>query len=273
MYQAYWGLTESPFRGHLDPRYFYKGPTQDEALARLHFLVEERRSLGLLLGDPGAGKSLLLEVFARELGQVRRQRAVLSLIGSSRRDFLWTISGQLGVEINASASEFALARALSDHLIANRYQQVSTVLLLDDADAAPGEVLDEIARLVQVNQTGDPRLTFVLATRAADLFNLGSRVLELAELRVDLDAWDEDDTAEFLKHSLAIVGRTSTVFSDSAVHRVHELSGGIPRRIKQLADLALLAAAAANQGQIESETIEAVFLELNILPPLAATGR
>jgi len=29
MYQAYWGLAKSPFRGHLDPRSFYQGPSQD----------------------------------------------------------------------------------------------------------------------------------------------------------------------------------------------------------------------------------------------------
>lgn len=43
MYQAHWGLRESPFRGLLDPKFFYQSPTHEEALARLHFLVEQRR--------------------------------------------------------------------------------------------------------------------------------------------------------------------------------------------------------------------------------------
>jgi hypothetical protein len=84
MYQAYWGLASSPFRGHLDPRAFHQGPTQEEALARLHFLVDEQRTVGLLLGEAGSGKSLLLEVFAQQLGAARRERAVVSLLGTSR---------------------------------------------------------------------------------------------------------------------------------------------------------------------------------------------
>ena len=64
MYQAHWGLQESPFRGLLDPKFFYQSPTHEEALARLQFLVDQQRRLGLLVGPPGSGKSLLLEVFA-----------------------------------------------------------------------------------------------------------------------------------------------------------------------------------------------------------------
>ena len=66
MYQTHWGLRETPFRTCLDPRFFYQSPTHEEALARLHFLVEQNRRLGVLLGEPGSGKSLLLEVFAAE---------------------------------------------------------------------------------------------------------------------------------------------------------------------------------------------------------------
>ena len=67
MYPSHWGLQASPFRGCLDARSFYQSPTHDEALARLFFLVEQRRRLGLLMGPAGSGKSLLLEVLAQQL--------------------------------------------------------------------------------------------------------------------------------------------------------------------------------------------------------------
>jgi general secretion pathway protein A len=275
MYLAYWGLSQPPFRGNLDPRYFHQGPAQDEALARLHFLVEQRRTLGLLLGAPGSGKSLLLEVFARDLGVVNRQTAVVSLVGIGRREFMWLVGGQLGIETLSSAGEFALARALEDHIIANRYQQVATILLLDDVDEAGHDVLDEIARLVQLNQASDARLTIVLAARAPQLHKLGARILELVELRVDLECWDQDDTAAFVKKSLAQAGRSAPIFQESALRRLHELTGGVPRRIKQLADLALLAGAGANLAHIEADLIDSVFHELGVViaaPPLGAVA-
>jgi general secretion pathway protein A len=264
MYQAYWGLAKSPFRGHLDPRSFYQGPPQDEALARLHFLVEERRTLGLLLGESGSGKSLLLEVFAKELGLINREHALVSLVGASRAELLWSLAGQLGVECSRSRGEFALYRALGDHILANRYQQIATVLLLDDADEAQGEVLEEVIRLAQLNQTHDARLTVVLTAHSERLHRLGARILETAELRVDLDGWDLDDTAAFVKQSLAEAGRSTPIFSEGALRRLYELTGGVPRRIKQLADLALLGGAGSNLAQIEADLIESVYQELGI---------
>ncbi|HEY4759151.1 MAG TPA: hypothetical protein VIH42_01085, partial [Thermoguttaceae bacterium] len=64
MYQSHWGLRESPFRGGLVMQLLQRSPTHEEALARLHFLVDNQRRLGLLMGPSGSGKSLVLEAFA-----------------------------------------------------------------------------------------------------------------------------------------------------------------------------------------------------------------
>ena len=85
MYESHWGLRESPFRGLADPRYFYCSPTHDEALARLSFLVENHRRLGLLLGVPGNGKTLLLNVFGRQLRASGCQVAVRESTFAQRR--------------------------------------------------------------------------------------------------------------------------------------------------------------------------------------------
>ncbi|MGD9720862.1 MAG: ExeA family protein [Pirellulales bacterium] len=264
MYLSYWGLGESPFRASLDARFFLQGPSQDEALARLHFLVDERRALGLLLSAPGCGKSMLLETFARQLPPHQMQRALVSIASIDVREFQWLVGGQLGVEISAHCDGFTLGRTLVDHLLANRYQQLGTVLLLDDADEAKSEVLDEVARLAQLNADRDVRLTIVLAAQPARLARLGARLLNLAELRIDLEGWEADETASFVKRALAVAGRSTPVFSESALARLHEQSGGIPRRVKQLADLALLAGAGQNLAQVEPETIDSVARELGV---------
>lgn len=275
MYQAYWGLGQSPFRGNLDPRFFHQSPMQEEALARLHFLVEERRSVGLLLGESGSGKSLVFQIFARALGRVGRQTALVSLAGLDAHEFLWLLSGKLGVEALPSASTFTLSRAVTVHLIASRYQQIATILLLDDADVAHWDVLDHVVRLAQLDTSRDACLTIVLAAQPRRLFKLGNRLLELADLRIDLEGWESDDTAAFVKKALAEAGRTTPVFSEAALRSLHDLASGIPRRVKQLADLALLAGAGSNLAQIEPETIHSVFRELGVVTsdaPLSMAG-
>jgi general secretion pathway protein A len=262
MYQAHWGLRESPFRGCLDPKSFYQSPTHDEALARLCFLVEQHRRLGLLIGPAGSGKSLLLEVFADQLRRQGRPVAKLSLLDVEPTEMLCLLAGQWGLNPQPSQSTAALWRALTDRLTEYRYQQLKAVILLDDADQADRAALQHVARLARFDLSPEMRLCIVLAGRNEGMARLGEPLLGLAELRIDLEPWQRAETEDFVNTLLCQAGRQSPVFTPPAVDRLHEAAHGIPRRVSQLADLALLAGAGANLQQIDAGVVESVYQEL-----------
>jgi type II secretory pathway predicted ATPase ExeA len=265
MYQAHWGLQESPFRGLPDPKFFYQGPTHEEALARLHFLVEQRRRLGLLIGPSGSGKSLLLKVFAEQLRQSARPVAAVSLVGVDAGELLALVGTGWGLSLDPSQAVATLWRAVTDRLTEFRYQQLEAVVLLDDADQADPQVLRQVTRLARCDSSPETRLTLVLAGHGERMLALGAPLLDLAELRIDVEPWDQTDTARFVSTQLAQAGRQSLVFAESAITRLHELSHGIPRRVSQLADLSLLAGAGQDLQQIDAGVVERVYQELGAI--------
>ena len=274
MYHYHWGLSESPFRNCLDPRRFHKSVAHDEALARLHFLTDQRRRLGVLLAGSGCGKSLLLEVFAGELRRARREAAIVGLSGLTPDELLWQLSARLGLNPGAAACGPRLWQKLVDRFAENRRQGIDTVLLLDDADEATAEVRALVARLVVCDSSPDARLTIVLTSDADRLARIGPRLLELAELRIDVAPWEFSDTVEFVLAALHGVGRDAPAFSDQALHKLHELAGGTPRRIVQLADLALLAGAGQDLSLVDAATVATVREELALpVPAEAAESR
>ena len=133
MYTQYWGLQESPFRGSMDTRFYLNSNSHEEALARLQFMVDHQRRLGLLLGPSGTGKSLVLEVFAKQLRGQGRQVAIVRLLGLTNVEFLCHLAYQLGEDPDTESSLSRLWRCVTDRLLTNRYQQLDTVLLFDDA--------------------------------------------------------------------------------------------------------------------------------------------
>jgi general secretion pathway protein A len=143
-------------------------------------------------------------------------------------------------------------------------------LLLDDADEASAEVLEVIYRLTQCEASTGANLTLVVAGRSTNWRSPHSRFWELAELRIDLEPWDLDESNNYLQQSLAKAGRTKAAFQSDAVVRLHELSGGKPRKLNQLADLALLAAAGQGLPLVDSHTVDAVCEELSLGESLAA---
>jgi general secretion pathway protein A len=268
MVYSYWGFRESPFAAGLDVRGFYQSANHEEVLARLHFLVDQPRRLGLLLGESGVGKSLVMEVFARQKKSARQQVLTLSLLGTTPEEFLWQLAVRLGGDVSSQDSQFRLWRSVSDQLAENRYQQIRTAILLDDADEASSEVLVQVARMAQLDASLSTRLTIVLAGQAARIGRFGRRLLELAELRIDLEPWVEQDTLAYLRWALTQAGRTKPIFSPDAMRQIHVLSEGIPRRVKQLADMALVAGAGSELDTIDVGVIEGVLGELGVVAQL-----
>ncbi len=265
MYRSHWGLAAEPFRSRLDPACFHASATHEEALARLHFLVEERRRLGLLLGGPGSGKSFVLEVFATQVRQRGRAVANVSLLGLTTADFLWSAAVGLGGNPRRATPVFALWRTLIDRIAEFRYQQLETVLLLDDADLAPPSVLTQVTRLAKHDMSADARLTVVLAGQADRMGRVGLGLLEMAELRIDLEPWEPAETAHYLTTALARSGQDHPIFDPQAIERLHELAQGVPRRVAQIAELALVAGAGRNLQTIDAETVESACQELCVL--------
>lgn len=258
-------MRESPFRARLDPHYFYKSPAHEEALARLHFLVEDRRRLGLLLGDAGCGKSLVLQVFSAQMRESGFPTLAASLLGLDQAGLLWQLATGLEIAPDQSHQPARLWQAIVDRLAEYRYQQLNSVILLDDADRAQSDALSLVTRLAQHDMSPESRLTLVLAGHPRRTGRLGRTLLELAELRIDLDAWEPNDTDGFLAESLARAGCHRRVFDESAVARLHELGDGVPRRISHLADLSLLAAAAKSLSTIDAGTVDSVYQELGVI--------
>lgn len=265
MYEAHWGLREHPFGGSLDPKSFYQSPTHEEALARLNFLVEQHRRLGLLIGPGGSGKSLLFEVFAQQLRRQHRSVAILSLLDVEPAEMLSMLATEWELPIGSLQSPPVLWRALTNRLIEHRYQQLETVVLFDDVDQADPRALQHVTRLARFDPSPEMRLTIVMAGRQECLAKLGQSLLGLADLRIDVEPWQRTDTEQYVNASLSHAGRRTPVFAEPAVDRLHELARGIPRRVSQLADLALLAGAGQNLAQIDAEVVEEAYQELGVV--------
>ena len=255
MYRSHWGLAQTPFGSRPNPTFFYQSPGVEEALARLQFLVDENRRVGLVLAEPGGGKSVLLYVLADELRRPGRQVAIVNLLGLTPQELLWQLAAQWGLALDDDASLGQLWRAIADHLVENRCQKIDTIVLLDDGDEASPDVLDTIGRLAMLEPSREARLTIIVAAKPNRVAKLGGRLLELAELRVELDAWEPVDTQSYVESALKLAGGAVGTFDPDAVRRLHELTHGVPRRVNQLADLALLAAAGRKLTRVDADTV------------------
>jgi type II secretory pathway predicted ATPase ExeA len=257
MYQAYWGLNRSPFSSAAARAALASSSVHAEALARLEFLCESHSPLGLLLGQSGSGKSAVLAEFADRAARSGMLVALLAAGAKDEQHLLPALAEALHVSCEGNAAE--VWRRVVDLLDELRFDNLKAVVLLDDLDRAAASAQTLVERLLSL--PGAP-LTIVAAARPDSAGRIGTRILELATLQIELAGWSEMESRAHLERSLSAAGRVQPAFAEPAARRLFELSGGSPRRVNQLAQLALVAGASQRLAIIDDETIDAVHQEL-----------
>lgn len=265
MYESYWGLTASPFTNRLSTKWYHASPVHEEAIARLFYLIEQQRGFGVLAGDVGTGKSLLLKVLAEQVRRTGRNVASVNLNGLDQHEMLWQIAIKLDLSPADTESRWQLWRRVEDEIHARQLTGVHSVLIMDHLDQADTTCHTMLQRLVSSTEEAGNRVTFVSSIRSESLARMARVVGGLSDLQVELTNLHLDETDDFVRDLLAQGGSERDVFDDDSIIRIHAHSHGCPRMINRLCELSMIAALAESRDIVDGEIVDTVAAGL-ILP-------
>lgn len=261
----------STFADTVEPASFFHGPAQEEPLARLEWLVTQQQRCGLVVADPGMGKSHLVVTAARRLGGLGAEVTILSLAGLPEGDWLDLLLDRLPLDPASRAEPIRAWLKLENHLRENTLLGRSTVLVLEDLDRGPTDAREAAARLVTAAEPRFAAATIIATARPDGLGRVPSELRSRAAVRVDLPVWTEADVAGYLRAGLERAGRPGDLFTQAAAATVVRFAVGVPLLVSRLAELALAAAEAECLDRIDAATIEAVWRELAAAEPEHST--
>lgn len=265
MYEAYWGLTSAPFASRLATKPFYASPHGEEALARLLYCVEQDKSLAILHGPAGCGKSQLLYVLGKQVRRTQRYLAAVYVANLSEGEFLAQLERELrlgGIESDTLSLRW---RRLRDFLRTTNDTGLQTVLVLDGLEHAEESVLLCIRRLVSMAHLSLARLTVILGLNRGKPSKGLKDLFELADMGVEIKPFERQETESYIQNRLEAFGGRRHVFQTDAIDQLQKLTGGVPREINRLCELALLAAMNESRKVIDQNLI-ASLSEENPLP-------
>ena len=266
MYTEYWGLNENPFRNVLEAHTFYSSRRHEEALARLCFLVEENKRGGLLLGGPGVGKSLVLQVFADHMRRQHRRLAITAHPAFDGREVFYDLGSRFGLNPSPTATKAELWRGLSSMVRENRYQEIHTIVVVDDAHMlVTTQSLTDCQLLFNLDENPGAMYTVVLCAQPslAQAVLADDALTQLFDLTFTLDPLDEDEVGPYVEHRLRVAGRESPAFEPDALARIHQHTRGVPSHINHLCDLAMLGACGRELPLVTAEVVDNVQSELS----------
>lgn len=265
MYYDFWNLSQAPFSQQQDLTLFFESELHEEALARLLFVAEEQKKCSLFSGPSGTGKSLTLKACQQILTRSPYQCEYLDLLGLEEEEFLWQLCATLRLGPAQETPLPQLWRQLTDCLTGMQLTQGRLLLLLDHVDQSRLESLHAIERLLHSGNQQFPSLSLVLAMDDLNSAR-AERAARISDLSIELAAFDAEMTENYIQHRLSLSGCADPIFTSDAVEEIQNASQGIPARINQICDLALLAGYEQNLNEIGIDVIRRAVREINGTP-------
>lgn len=259
MYTEFFGLRSLPFEDRADVRFFHASAEHDEAVAAMQYEVQHGSGIGLILGDPGSGKTMIIRALLQRLTE-NEKVVVVTVPGNGATDLLRETCKGFGVSLSASVEDARGLARLRRHFSRLLKQGNRPVLIIDQAEnISPGDLVDveslldlqeNRGRLLRVVLAADPRFQTLLDQPVF------SRLRQLAFTEHTLTRLTQSETADYISHRLMIAGASRTeIFTDDAIALIHHQSRGVPRVINQVSNAALLAAYGAGENRVTARQL------------------
>jgi len=269
MYKQFYGLTHNPFEVSPDPYFFCPTPRHTEALANLAYGVLRRKGFAVLTGEVGTGKTLVVRCLFEALTKNKVAFACVYNPTISVLEFFTNVINEFGlVPSQIRTKSDALAR-LNNYLMERSRHDLTTALVVDEAQLLSWELLEEIRLLTNLETTKHKLLQIVLVGQPELEQKLDSQQLRQLKqrvgLRCNLKPLDTKEMKDYIHRRLQLAGANShaaAIFPDDTVALIQKISRGIPRLVNTLCENSLLLGLGHNQHQITPDIVQEVAQDL-----------
>jgi len=276
MYEEHWNLTARPFENSLARgAAYYPAECHQAALLKLLYAIENRRGIAMLCGPTGVGKSLLIQLLRQQLSDANSLLLTIGYPALNPNELVRYIAQTLN-PAHEGGSFKDTADAL--HSLQNSLRRLletgqHPVLVIEEAHLLEPhgglETVRLLLNLLSDETDGESALTVVftgLPTLLAQI-NRYQPLEERLAVKCLLAPFTLDETTSYIQYRLrSCGGDVQRIFKPDAIEAIHTLSGGIPRRINRLGDLALMLGFAEDRTQLTADVIEGV--QADLLPAI-----
>jgi general secretion pathway protein A len=260
MYEAFYGLKEKPFTIQPDPDFLYFGKHHSMAYMMLEYGIRNRAGFSVISGEIGCGKTTLIHHLLNSLGQ----EMTVGLVYNTHRDIadlLEWIMLSFGLPYD-NMSQVARYDGFQRFLIGEYAQGKRVVLIVDEAQNLSPGALESLRMLSNINAGKDQLLQIILVGQPQLKELLRRPELQQFAQRIAVDffipALKPVEVGLYVDCRLKVAGREKPLFTEAAKQRIAEVSGGIPRSINILCEMALIYGFAGEVEVIDVGLVEDV---------------
>lgn len=253
-YMHQWGARSVPFQDQREQQLF----ETEQSASAVELLQQSAalRSVMLLSGDNGVGKSALVAHWVRSLEPKAYRPLTITQASLSASGLLCTLLTKLG-QIPGYQRSVSLTR-MEDAI--SRLGSVIPVIILDEAQNYTASAMEEVRLLLGLNLPPQPVFCLILIgdKYLLDTLRLQSRRALYTRIAASyqLQPLKPPQVQAYLTHGLKQAGLERSCFEPAAIEMIASASDGIPRTINLLARAAWIDASRQHHDTITTKHMQ-----------------
>ena len=278
MFNDFYGLTGRPFQLTPDPAFYFESLTHRKAMSYLSYGLAQGEGFVVITGEVGAGKSTLVAYLMSTIDPSRLTAAQVVTSKLDGEELVHVVAQAFGLMIEGHDKATALG-AIESFLHEEARAGRRCLLIVDESQNLSIEALEELRMLSNFQLGSHPLLQTLLLGQPEFREQLQqSPGLEQLRQRViaahHLDAMEPNEVQPYIEHRMKCVGwEGNPAFDQRVFSEIYAATGGVPRRINQIANRLLLLGAVEQRTRLDGAMLSQVLNELMADGSLALAKR
>lgn len=266
MFRAFYSLASRPFDKEIKSKDLFASASHQELLARLDYL-REHRGFGLVVGEPGLGKTSTLRAFASSLNTSLYRVVYYQLSTVTVNDFYRGLAFNLGLE--PAFRKIDLFQQIQNAIFSMYSEKkVTPVIILDELQLASSHFLSDLHLLFNFVMDSENPFALVLCglPQLSVKLSLGHHQVlsQRVIMRYRMQPLSREECRAYIDHQMRLAGARFPIFTDSAVEAITTVSKGWPRLINNLATTSLVYGCQKGLKEIDEESVHQASIEIGM---------
>lgn len=267
MFDNFYGLSGKPFQLTPDPEFYFRSITHRKALSYLGYGLAQGEGFIVITGEIGSGKSTLVAHMMESLDTNAVTVAQIVTSKLNEEEIVHVVATSMGLDVEGHDKATALTEIesfLHDEARSGR----RVLLVIDESQNLSVPALEEL-RMFSNFQLGNHPLMQTLLLGQPEFRSTLQNDPNLEQLRQrviaahHLEPMQKSEIEPYIIHRLKKVGWEGNPAFDQRVYaELYEASGGIPRRVNQIANRLLLLGAVEERSRIDASMLQSVLKEM-----------
>ena len=266
MYLSYYGLEFNPFDKDIETKYAYETADFKILKNRLEF-VKDNKTMALITGNPGMGKTFAIRNFLNELNGNLYKIIYICMSTVTTYEFYKQLCYELGIE--PPYKKIDMFREIQERILnLSKDKRINIIIVLDEAQYLKTGILNDLKILLNFDMdsknyvslilVGQPVLNSILRRNIYDALN------QRITVSYNMIGITKQELKDYIDSRIKLAHGNNGIFNEQAVEAIYNACNGSIRVANNIITKSLIIGKSKQSQIIDSDLIIEAVNELTL---------